>query len=90
MIIGISSMALASVLGFGRHPSYPFAYKSRLIVSFACAVIRWMLITENKKLDREEKEMSQAKRLRIEEAARLEGLTFEEALERNKGFRYLY
>ena len=49
-----------------------------------------MLITENKKLDREEKEMSQAKRLRIEEAARLEGLTFEEALERNKGFRYLY
>ena len=27
---------------------------------------------------------------RIEEAARLEGLTFEEAMERRKGFRYLY
>jgi hypothetical protein len=53
-------------------------------------VIRQMLVSENKRLDREEKEMSVAKRLRIEEAARLEGLTFEEALERNKGFRYLY
>ncbi|KAI0821331.1 MFS general substrate transporter [Irpex lacteus] len=69
MIIGIASLALASVLGL---------------------VIRWMLVTENKRLDREEKDMSQAKRLRIEEAARLEGLTIEEALERNKGFRYLY
>jgi hypothetical protein len=34
--------------------------------------------------------MSEAKRQRIEDAARLEGLTFEEAMERKKGFRYLY
>ncbi len=49
-----------------------------------------MLIIENKRLDREERHMTLAKRRRIEEAARLEGLTFEEALEKNKGFRYLY
>jgi len=29
-------------------------------------------------------------RERVEEAGRLEGLTFEDALERRKGFRYLY
>ena len=31
-----------------------------------------------------------ANRERIEEFARLEGITFEEALERKRGFRYLY
>lgn len=49
-----------------------------------------MLVRANKELDREQ--MSNLKgsgRLRIEEAARLEGITFEEALERKKGFRYL-
>lgn len=30
-----------------------------------------------------------AQRERIEEAARLEGITFEEALQRKRGFRYL-
>lgn len=50
-----------------------------------------MLIKENKKLDANELgDMSPEKRERIEDAARLEGLTMEEALERNRGFRYLY
>lgn len=50
-----------------------------------------MLIHENKKLDESEvAEITEAERIRIEEAARLEGLTLEEALERKKGFRYLY
>lgn len=49
-----------------------------------------MLVIENKRLDREERRMTLAKRQRIEEAALLGGLTFEEALEKNKGFRYLY
>ena len=31
-----------------------------------------------------------ARRERIEEAARLEGISFEEALQRKRGFRYLY
>lgn len=54
-------------------------------------VVRQILIAENKKLDQNEfGEMTVAERERIEEAARLEGLTLEEALERKKGFRYLY
>ncbi|GJE91439.1 MFS general substrate transporter [Phanerochaete sordida] len=53
--------------------------------------MRYLLIWENNRLDgRESKEMSDAERERIEEAARLEGLSLDEALERKKGFRYLY
>lgn len=55
------------------------------------SVVRTMLIRENRHLDRDEVgTLKGANRLRIEEAARLEGITFEEALERKKGFRYLY
>lgn len=54
-------------------------------------VIRCMLIQQNKQLERDESEdLKGAKWERIEEAARLEGLTFEQALERRRGFRYLY
>lgn len=54
-------------------------------------VIRCMLVQQNRQLDREEVEdLKGARRGRIEEAARLEGLTFEQALERKRGFRYLY
>lgn len=50
-----------------------------------------MLINKNKKLDADETAvMRGANRARVEEAARLEGLTFEQAMERRKGFRYLY
>lgn len=91
MIIGIASLGLSSVLALGGlcclfnlSVSLPYRGIPRV-------VIRQMLVADNKRLEREEqKEMTPAKRLRIEEAARLEGLTFEEALERNKGFRYLY
>ena len=47
-----------------------------------------MLVYENKQLA--ESEMRDpATRERIEEAARLEGITLQEALERKRGFRYL-
>ena len=50
-----------------------------------------MLVKQNQQFEKDELEnMTGARRERIEEAARLEGLTFEEALERKKGFRYLY
>ena len=87
MIIGLASLALATVLSFGTWQS---------LVLFACdepvrTVIRCILVAENKRLDKSEfGEMTLAERDRIEEAARLEGLTLEEALERKKGFRYLY
>ncbi|KAH8087859.1 MFS general substrate transporter [Cristinia sonorae] len=70
MFIGLSSLALASVLSF---------------------VIRCMLVRQNKHLEEEElSSLTGDRRERIEEAARLEGLTFDEALERRRGFRYLY
>ena len=46
---------------------------------------------QNKDLDRRELvDLDAARKKRIEEAARLEGITFQEALEKRKGFRYLY
>ena len=54
-------------------------------------VIRYVLIKQNKDLDRRELvDLDAARKKRIEEAARLEGITFQEALEKRKGFRYLY
>ena len=42
-------------------------------------------------MDREEMDLMHGpERERIEEAARLEGISFEEAVRRRKGFRYLY
>jgi hypothetical protein len=53
--------------------------------------MRWILIRENKHMDMIEKQLMEGSgRERIEEAARLEGITFEEAVKRRKGFRYLY
>lgn len=50
-----------------------------------------MLIRENKRMEREELELMEGpERDRIEEAARLEGVSFEEAIRRRRGFRYLY
>ncbi|KAI0767021.1 MFS general substrate transporter [Fomes fomentarius] len=65
------------------------------IAGFAVAtvlglVMRYILAQQNKKLEREElNNLKGAQRERIEEAARLEGITFEEALQRKRGFRYL-
>ena len=50
-----------------------------------------MLIRANQKMVEDETNaMTDANRKRIEEAARLEGISFETALERRRGFRYLY
>jgi hypothetical protein len=50
-----------------------------------------MLIRENKLLDRNELgEMAGANKDRIEEAARLEGISVEEAIQKKRGFRFLY
>lgn len=50
-----------------------------------------MLVRENRRLDEDELGgLKDANRVRIEEAARLEGITLEQAMERKRGFRYLY
>jgi len=54
-------------------------------------VLRTILIRENRKMDADDKAaMDGANRSRVEEAARLEGISFEQAMEKRKGFRYLY
>lgn len=54
-------------------------------------VFRMLLVRENKRMEREELNLMHGpERERIEEAARLEGITFDEAVRRRKGFRYLY
>lgn len=46
---------------------------------------------ENRNLEEKElADLSDAQRNRIEEAAKLEGITFEQAMENKRGFRYLY
>lgn len=55
------------------------------------AVVRQMLVRANHRLTQSElQDLTGAKRQRIEDAARLEGISVEEALERKRGFRYLY
>ncbi|KZT05456.1 MFS general substrate transporter [Laetiporus sulphureus 93-53] len=59
--------------------------------SFLSFVIRCILVYQNKQMEREEEEILKGDgRQRIEDAARLEGLTFEEAMQRRRSFRYLY
>lgn len=50
-----------------------------------------MLVEQNKQLERDQlSNLTPDERQRIEDAAKLEGLTIQEALERKRGFRYLY
>lgn len=56
-----------------------------------CLVMRYMLIQQNKQLEKDQlSKLTPEERQRIEDAAKLEGLTVKEALERKRGFRYLY
>ena len=51
-----------------------------------------MLVRENRRMDHEDSDqlsLNEAKRGRIEQAAKLEGITIAEAMEKQRGFRYL-
>ncbi|KAG9312026.1 major facilitator superfamily domain-containing protein [Chiua virens] len=73
------------------HQSMIIAICSLVLTSVLGFVMRQMLIRENKRMEREEQDLLQGpERERIEEAAKLEGISFEEAVRRRKGFRYLY
>ncbi|KAJ3982629.1 major facilitator superfamily domain-containing protein [Lentinula detonsa] len=74
-------------------------YHQSMIISFVALgvstilslLLRQWVIRDNKKLDEDEKRaLTEASRARVEEAARLEGITFDQAMQRRKGFRYLY
>ncbi|KAK7691722.1 hypothetical protein QCA50_005122 [Cerrena zonata] len=86
----IGSYAWKAQWGPDYHQSMFIGIGSLAFASFLAFVIRCMLVKQNKQFEQDElANMTGARRERIEEAARLEGLTFEEALERKKGFRYL-
>ncbi|THU92751.1 MFS general substrate transporter [Dendrothele bispora CBS 962.96] len=73
------------------HQSMIVSLLALALASVLALVIRQMIVRDNKKLDADEKAiMEGTDRTRVEEAARLEGITFEQAMERRKGFRYLY
>ncbi|KAG8221321.1 MFS general substrate transporter [Butyriboletus roseoflavus] len=73
------------------HQSMVIALSSLVLSSALSFLMRQMLIRENKRMEREERELMEGpERERVEEAARLEGVSFEEAIRRRRGFRYLY
>lgn len=73
------------------HQSMYIGLAALVFASVLAFVVRCMLIKENQKLEKAELDfLKGAGRQRIEDAAKLEGLTFEQALERKRGFRYLY
>jgi len=62
-----------------------------LLSSVLSLVIRQMLVRDNRALDRAlEADLQGANLERVKEAARLEGISFDEALQRRRGFRFLY
>ncbi|KAG1740814.1 major facilitator superfamily domain-containing protein [Suillus paluster] len=80
-----------SAWGPRYHQSMIITLCSLIISTTLGLLMRWILIKENKQMDMEEKKLMEGPgRERIEEAARLEGISFEEAMKRRKGFRYLY
>ncbi|KDQ55121.1 hypothetical protein JAAARDRAFT_71439 [Jaapia argillacea MUCL 33604] len=73
------------------HQSMIISIAGLAFASFLAFIVRMMLIRDNKRMAAEEREaMTEAQRLRVEDAARLEGITFDEALARRRGFKYLY
>jgi len=48
-----------------------------------------MLARENRRMDHEDSDLNESKQGRIELAAKLEGITIAEAMEKQRGFRYL-
>ena len=53
--------------------------------------MRTMLVRENRRMDQEDQlALNEAKRERVERAAKLEGVTIAEAMEKQRGFRYLF
>ncbi|KDQ49271.1 hypothetical protein JAAARDRAFT_63791 [Jaapia argillacea MUCL 33604] len=67
------------------------ALVSLFISTCFAGVMRWILIGDNRRISEEEsKWLHGPDRERVEEAARLEGISFEQAVVKRRGFRYLY
>lgn len=87
----VGSFAWKAQWGPAYHQSMFIGIAALAFSSSLAFVLRRMLKYENAKLDRDELgALKGANRQRIEEFARLEGITIEEAMERKRGFRNLY
>ncbi|KAL0568148.1 hypothetical protein V5O48_013842 [Marasmius crinis-equi] len=87
----IASFVWREQWGPAYHQSIIISLCSLVFASVLALIIRQMIVRDNKKLDEDEKAIFEgADRARVQEAARLEGITFEQAMERRKGFRFLY
>jgi len=87
MVISLCALLLCNLLALGTS-MYSLFQRISLIPAEA---LRTILIRKNRKMDADDKAtMDGANRSRVEEAARLEGISFEQAMEKRKGFRYLY
>ncbi|KAF9257148.1 MFS general substrate transporter [Marasmius fiardii PR-910] len=87
----IGSFVWKAEWGPAYHQSMAVSLAALALSTVLAFIIRQMIVRDNKKLDEDERAAVQgADRTRVEEAARLEGITFEQAMERRKGFRYLY
>jgi hypothetical protein len=90
MYIGTGALVIATGLGLCAF-IIPNSVLIHIGSNECVTVIRFMLIKENRKLDEDEQgALKGANRERLEQAAKLEGVTLEEAMERKKTFRYLY
>ncbi|KAJ8079919.1 hypothetical protein PM082_016744 [Marasmius tenuissimus] len=87
----IGAFAWKAEWGPEYHQSMFISLASLVLSTVLALIVRQMVIRENKRLDEDEKAaMDDTNRVRVQEAARLEGITFEEAMRRRRGFRYLY
>ncbi|KAJ7064314.1 MFS general substrate transporter [Mycena amicta] len=77
--------------GPNYHQSMIISLCSLVFATSLALGIRQYLIWLNKKLDKDERAAIQgAQEVRVRDAAILEGITFEQAMAKRKGFRYLY
>lgn len=83
MVVSLCGLVLSSLLSLGMFGPFHNVPKSMALLG-----IRQHLLRKNRKLDADA--MQDANENRVKEAAILEGISFEQALERRKGFRYLH
>ncbi|KAJ7132992.1 major facilitator superfamily domain-containing protein [Mycena filopes] len=87
----MGSYAWKSVWGPQYHQSMGISLGSLALSALISLGIRQYLVRQNLRLDGDERvAMKGANENRVKEAAILEGITYEQALEKRKGFRYLY
>ncbi|RPD58874.1 MFS general substrate transporter [Lentinus tigrinus ALCF2SS1-7] len=88
--VGALSFIWKSEWGPEYRPSMFISMGTLGLGAVLATVIRCILARQNKRLEREEVDsLTSSEKERIENAARLEGLTYEDALQRRRGFRYL-